>query len=184
MTGGYSLLVPAGLAVMLSFIIQRYLSRFVKYGSLYEAQLADRTDSPAHQLEQVDIAVRLLEHGGITWPGEVTHVRLLALLQSGLQLDLEDGSKLMGGVLKPESSWTGKEIQARTSDEAVLHTKIVTVLRGTSVLLARDKTVLQPGDRLMVVVQPEGVAALAKELGPLTAQSENDSHLTHDPQAA
>ncbi len=36
MTGGYQLLVPAGLAVMLSFLIQVNLSQFFKYSSLYE----------------------------------------------------------------------------------------------------------------------------------------------------
>ena len=53
MTGGYQLLVPAGLAVMLSFVIQRKLSSHFKYGSLYEAQVAGRTDSPAHRAENV-----------------------------------------------------------------------------------------------------------------------------------
>jgi CIC family chloride channel protein len=37
MTGGYQLLVPAGLAVMLSFLIQTRLSEYFKYGSLYGA---------------------------------------------------------------------------------------------------------------------------------------------------
>ena len=46
MTGGYQLLVPAGLAVMLSFLIQINLSQFFKYGSLYEAQVLGRADSP------------------------------------------------------------------------------------------------------------------------------------------
>ena len=35
MTGGYQLLVPAGLAVLLSYIVQYNLSRFVRYRSLY-----------------------------------------------------------------------------------------------------------------------------------------------------
>ena len=56
MTGGYQLLVPAGLAVMLSFLIQIKLSSFFKYGSLYEAQVAGRADSPAHRAENVRIA--------------------------------------------------------------------------------------------------------------------------------
>ena len=63
MTGGYQLLVPAGLAVMLSFLIQINLSSFFKYGSLYEAQVAGRADSPAHRAENVRIALRLLGSG-------------------------------------------------------------------------------------------------------------------------
>jgi CIC family chloride channel protein len=169
MTGGYALLVPAGLAVMLSFIIQKNLSRFMKYRSMYEAQVADRADSPAHQAEQVGIAMQLLEHGGIAWPDEVKHLQLVALLQEGLELDLPDGSRLTVGVLRPESAWTGKQIQAREPNDAVAHSRIAAVLRGSSVVLARPDTLLQPGDRLIVVVQPEGIDALAKELTPMAA---------------
>lgn len=181
MTGGYALLVPAGLAVMLSFVIQRYLSRLVKYGSMYEAQVADRADSPAHQAEQVVIAMRLLEHGGIHWPATVTHLHLAALLQQGLELDLPDGSRLTAGVLRPQSGWVGKQIQSRdANDPAVAQTRIVSVLRGNSVILARPQTVLQPGDRLVLVVQPDGVEALSKELAPAgSGQDDDGSHLTH-----
>jgi chloride channel protein, CIC family len=68
MTGGYQLLVPAGLAVMLSFVIQINLSSFFKYSSLYEAQVGGRSDSPAHIAEHVQIALRLLEQGKIVLP--------------------------------------------------------------------------------------------------------------------
>jgi len=181
MTGGYALLVPAGLAVMLSFLVQTNLSRFMEYHSMYEAQVADRADSPAHQAEQVGIAMRLLEHGGIAWPDEVQHLQLVALLQQGLELDLPDGSRLTAGVLSPDSAWDGKQIQARAPSDAVAHSRITAVLRGGSVLLARPDTVLQPGDRLIVVVQAEGVDALAQVLEPVEAlQGEVEGHLTHE----
>jgi CIC family chloride channel protein len=181
MTGGYALLVPAGLAVMLSFVLQTYLSKFMKYRSMYEAQVADRADSPAHQAEQVGIAMRLLEHGGIAWPEEVEHLKLVALLQQGLEIDLPDGSRLTAGVLKSGSAWAGKQIQARAADDAVAHSRISAVLRGSSVLLARPDTVLQAGDRLMLVVQPEGVDALTQILEPMgAAQAEDGSHRSHE----
>ena len=43
MTGGYQLLVPAGLAVMLSYLIQGRLSSLFKYSSLYEAQVTEES---------------------------------------------------------------------------------------------------------------------------------------------
>ncbi|QMV19936.1 chloride channel protein [Granulicella sp. 5B5] len=184
MTGGYALLVPAGLAVMLSFVIQKNLSRFVKYGSMYEAQVAGRADSPAHQAEQVEVAMRLLEHGGIAWPSEVTHVHLAALLQSGLELDLPDGSRLTAGVLRPKSKWAGKQIRVRPVDGAVSHSRIVSVLRGKNVLLAKPDLVLLPGDRLIVVVQPEGIDSLATELAPIGEGDGDGSHLSHEEMAA
>jgi CIC family chloride channel protein len=171
MTGGYELLVPAGLAVMLSFVIQFNLSRWMKYGSLYEAQVAARSDSPAHSTEQINIAMRLLEHGKITWPSEVTHLHLAALLQQGLSLDLPDGSQLTAGVLQPSSPWVGKQIQSREDTDAVKHSKIIAVLRGQTVVLARQETVLQPGDRLLMVVQGDAAKELRGFIGPAVADA-------------
>jgi CIC family chloride channel protein len=169
MTGGYQLLVPAGLAVMLSFLIQINLSSFFKYGSLYEAQVAGRADSPTHRAENVRIAVRLLEQGKVSLPPHLTHLHLATLLQSGLALDLPDGSQLIAGALLPESPWVGKQIQSRTLSGPIIDSKIVAVLRGKSVLVARPETVLQPGDRLLLIAPPSAQAQLAQQLASPTS---------------
>lgn len=166
MTGGYQLLVPAGLAVMLSYLIQVRLSSFLKYGSLYEGQVAGRADSPAHREEIVQIAIRLLERGNINLPPQVTHLHLAALLRSGLALDLQDGSQLVVGALRPDSPWVGKTIQSRVLTGPLAESKIMAVLRGKSVMLARPETVLQPGDRLLLMAPPEAQTELAKHLAP------------------
>ena len=170
MTGGYELLVPAGLAVMLSYVLQVNLSRFFKYDSLYEAQVAGRADSPAHRAEQVETAVHLLETGDVPLPAEMSHLHLAAVLQSGLALELPDGSELTVGTVRPDSPWVGKEIQSRPPSEVLAHTRIASVLRGTTVLLARPETILQPGDRLLIVVQPEALGELGQYLGAATAR--------------
>ncbi len=169
MTGGYQFLVPAGLAVMLSFLIQIKLSSFFKYGSLYEAQVAGRADSPAHRAEQVQIALRLLERGKISLPPQVTHLHLAALLRSGLALDLSDGSQLMIGALRPGSSWVGKSIGSRTLSGHMAESKLIAVLRGKSVMFARPELVLQPGDRLLLIAPPQAQAELAQHLAPPSA---------------
>jgi CIC family chloride channel protein len=164
MTGGYQLLVPAGLAVMLSFLIQVKLSSFLKYGSLYEAQVAARIDSPPHRAEQVKIALRLLDEGKISLPAEFNHLHLAALLQSGMALDLPNGSQLTVGALRPESPWVGKAIQSRSLSGNAADSKIVAILRGKSVMMARPETVLQPGDRLLIIAPPDAKADLAPHL--------------------
>jgi chloride channel protein, CIC family len=166
MTGGYQLLVPAGLAVMLSFLIQTNLSSVFRYGSLYEAQVAGRVDSPAHRAENVRIAMRLLDQGKVSLPPQVNHLHLAALLQSGLALDLPDGSQLMAGALRPESPWVGKQIRARALSGPIDDAKIVAVLRGKSVMLARPETVLQPGDRLLLIAPRQARPELAQHLAP------------------
>lgn len=164
MTGGYQLLVPAGLAVMLSFLVQYKLSSYLKYSSLYEAQVAGRYDSPSHRAENVQTALRLLDQGKINLPGGMTHLHLAALLQSGLALDLPDGSQLTVGALRPESSWVGKKIQSRPLTPQLADSKILAVLRGRSVLSARPDTVLQPGDRLLLIVPPQSRDEVAHHL--------------------
>ena len=171
MTGGYQLLVPAGLAVMLSYVLQVNLSRFFKYDSLYEAQVAGRADSPAHRAEQVQTALRLLDSGSLPLPPDTTHLHLASLLQAGLALELPDGSQLTVGVLPPHSPWVGKQIQSRPDSDVVRHTRIASILRGTTVVLARPNTILQPGDRLLIVVQPEVLDRLGQYLKPATAQA-------------
>lgn len=171
MTGGYELLVPAGLAVMLSYVLQVNLARFFKYDSLYEAQVSGRADSPAHHAEQVENAVRLIESGNVPLPADMTHLHLAALLQSGLSLDLPDSSQLTFGVLRPDSPWVGKQIQSRPASNVLAHTRIASILRGTTVLLAHPETILQPGDRLLIVVQPEAVKDLSLYLSPATTQT-------------
>ena len=166
MTAGYQLLVPAGLAVMLSFLIQIKLSEYFKYGSLYEAQVAARADSPAHRAEHVRIALRLLDQGDITLPPQFNHLHLAALLQSGLALDLPDGSQLMVGALRPESPWVGKQIQSRTLSGGLVDSKVMAVLRGKSVMIARPEMVLQPGDRLLLLASPQARTELAQHLMP------------------
>jgi CIC family chloride channel protein len=166
MTGGYQLLVPASLAVMLAYIIQINLAPFLKYGSMYEAQVADRTDSPAHHAEAVGIALRLLDRGDIPMPSSTSPVHLAALLTQGVSLELPDASRLTAGVLRPESAWVGKTIAQLPPSAAVEHSEIVAILRGNSVLLARPTTLLQPGDRILLVVGPGSDQELAEHLAP------------------
>lgn len=164
MTGGYQLLVPAGLAVMLSFLIQVKLSSFFKYSSLYEAQVAGQADSPAHRAENVRIAMRLLDQGKVSLPPQVNHLHLAALLQSGLALDLPDGSQLTVGALRPGSPWVGKKIQSRPLSGLVADSKIVALLRGKSVMLAKPEMVLQPGDRLLLIASAQAQTELTQHL--------------------
>jgi CIC family chloride channel protein len=171
MTGGYQLLVPAGLAVMLSYLIQMKLSTYFKYGSLYEAQVAGRIDSPAHRAESVQTALRLIDQGKIALPPEMSHLHLAALLQSGLALDLPDGSQLTVGALKPESPWVGKQIQSRPLSGPMAESKIMAVLRGKSVMMPRPNTVLQPGDRLLLIAPPQAQAEVAQHLAHVAARN-------------
>ena len=151
---------------MLSFVIQVNLSSHFKYGSLYEAQVDGRSDSPAHIAEHVQIALRLLEQGKITLPPPITHLHLATLLRSGVALDLSDGSQLTVGALRPESPWVGKQLQSRTLNGSLADSKVAAIMRGKTVIRARPDTVLQPGDRLLMIAPQQAQEALLRHLAP------------------
>ena len=68
----------------------------------------------------------------------------------------------------------GKQIRSRALSGPAADAKIVAVLRGRSVIVARPETVFQPGDRLLLIAPPlaqEGLQthlALATSLNPQT----------------
>jgi len=169
MTGGYQLLVPAGLAVMLSFLVQMKLSSFFKYGSLYEGQVAGRQDSPAHRSEHVQIALQLLDKGNVDLPPEVSHLHLASLLQSGMALDLPGDLQLTAGALQTTSSWVGKSIETSGMNESMPDARVVAVLRGKSVVLPRPQTILLPGDRLLIIAPAALHAQLAEHFASPSA---------------
>jgi Trk K+ transport system NAD-binding subunit len=81
-----------------------------------------------------------------------------------MALDLPNGSQLTVGALRPESPWVGKAIQSRSLSGNAADSKIVAILRGKSVMMARPETVLQPGDRLLIIAPPDAKADLAPHL--------------------
>lgn len=154
MTGGYHLLVPAALAVMLSYLVQCALSAALPYKSLYEAQVPSRADSPAHHVEHLQIALGLLRKHKVSIPATIAHLDLLALLTSGIPVDLPDGKQLTLGALRAESSCVDQPIQSgclgNIDDE-----EIVAVLRQGRMLLPHPDTVLRAKDQLLMISSPQ-----------------------------
>jgi CIC family chloride channel protein len=162
MTGGYTLLVPAALAVMLSYLVQTRLVAGRKYRSLYEAQVPSRADSPAHHAEHLAIALRILKEHGPDVPG-LNRSDLLPLLRLGLPVDLEGGRQLMIGVVRADTELADRILG---SDEATLDdsTRVVAVLRGEHMMVPRSGTVLNAGDRLFLLTGAEAAHRLARQL--------------------
>jgi CIC family chloride channel protein len=167
MTGGYNLLVAAGLAVMLSYIVQVAISSPLKYKSLYEQQVPGRADSPAHHLEHVEAAIHLLANRRVSVPESVSHLDLRALLASGIALDLPDGRRLALGILKKKSPYVGKSVQENfpVADQEDL--EIVAVFREGHTLLPHSDLVLKAEDRLLVLTTEESWKRLESHLAPL-----------------
>jgi CIC family chloride channel protein len=164
MTGGYHLLVPAALAVVASFIVQGGLARRLKYQSLYEAQVPDRVDSPAHHLDHVEAALKLLREKQLAVPPTVTHLDLRQLLAAGIPVDLPDRKRLLMGVLDAESSYVGKRISLCFPVANQDDVELIAVLRRSHTLLPHTNVRLQAADRLLVIVSPDGQEQLTPHL--------------------
>jgi CIC family chloride channel protein len=169
MTGGYTLLVPAALAVLLSYLIQTRLSERLRYRSLYEWQVASRADSPAHHAQHLAIALRLLRERE---PGEFADlaaagaIDLVSLLRTGVPVELSRGGRLMVGVLRADSRWVNR---APSSDGCQLDgtdARLVAILRGEHLVSPNGSTTLQAGDRIVYVASTDVATELRTQLDP------------------
>jgi CIC family chloride channel protein len=152
MTGGYSLLVPAALAVMLSYLVHTRLSRRLKHRSIYEAQVKSRADSPAHHNAHLEIALRILREKRLTKLDHLGEVDLVAVLRAGLPVEVGDDQRIVVRVIRETSTLVNTEIRlsGRLRDSGVT---IVGILRGEHMLAPRGDVVLLAGDRLILVAQ-------------------------------
>ena len=167
MTGGYHLLVPAGMAVMIAYLLQQRLSTPLKYHSMYEGQVPTRADSPAHYLDQIQTAFNLLSKRDMHVTGAERHIDLLRLLRSHIRFDLPGDREVSLALIPSTSPIAGKTVADFYLQLGASEFEIVTIARHEHVLLPRPSTILKPEDRLLLVTSPESRSALARFLTPL-----------------
>ncbi|MGW8318613.1 MAG: chloride channel protein [Candidatus Promineifilaceae bacterium] len=176
MTDGFVLLAPAALAVILSYLIQVRLSRSLKYKSLYEMQVPTRPDSPAHQLEHVMAALRLLHDHRVRLPAGMTHLDLQTLLESGVPIDLPEGKQLNIGVLMEDTPYVGQTLGTVFRKNGHSNgIEIAAVLRDHHTLLPEADIRLQVGDELLVITSPLTWERLNLKFEPLEHSVPEDS---------
>lgn len=165
MTGGYTLLVPAALAVLLSYLVQTRLSARFKYHSIYEAQVPSRAASPAHYAQHLEIALRILREEELS-NLNLGGLDLVSLIRSGIRVELANDRRLFIGVLRAESPFVGTTIGASGRNLAGIDTNIIGVVRGERMVPPRADLVLEAGDRLILVGDAAGVDQLRDQFDP------------------
>ena len=167
MAGGYHLLVPAGLAVMIAYLLQIQLSSRLRYRSLYEGQVPTRQDSPAHYLEHIQIALQLLGKRNLPLMDKVGHLDLLRLLRSHVRFDLPGGRELTMGAIDEHSPIVHRRLADLYRELQPYDFEAVTIRRREHLLLPHGDTLLEPGDRLVMITSPQAREALARYVAPV-----------------
>jgi CIC family chloride channel protein len=167
MTGGYQLLPPAAFAVLLSYILQTQLAAHLKYNSLYEAQVFGRAQSPSRYVENVELALRLLGTRQIPRAAKVGHLDLVALLDSGIAIQMPGRKELNVGIVHPESALIGKTVQSCYEAASGDRLEIIAILREGEVVLPQPGSVLQANDRLLIIGSSKARSRIAEHLAPV-----------------
>ncbi len=164
MTGGYQLLVPAGLAVLLAFLVQSWLSRGIRYHSLYEAQVPTYAQSPAHYVEEMNYAIDLIRAHRIAGQKSLREMDIVSLMQSGIPLTLHSGERMLMGEAQQNSPLAGELIGNLAEATKDPHLKVLALFRGDEVLLPTRQSRLRPGDGLLMLCSPETESVLKEKL--------------------
>ena len=151
MTGGYTLLVPATLAVVISYLVQMRLSSRLSYRSVYEAQVANRGDSPAHHEKHLEIALKILREKGMHGASPEGAADLVSVLRSGAAVELPGDRRMAVGVLRPDSPLVGKTIGESGGLLDADQMTVVAVIRGEHMLAPRSDVAFAAGDRLVLI---------------------------------
>ena len=171
MTGGYGLIVPAMLANISSFIVQRSLTHGSRYPTLYQAQVVSREDSPAHRGVFVRRALELLD-GGAVDRSDLTLPKLVSLLRFGHPIPVTDGAGMLVGVRVAEDS----KLDGKTVAEAfgpLPKTIAVAILHGEEMTVPGGGTRIAAGDQIIAMANPETYQTL-RDLSGEAAASESD----------
>jgi CIC family chloride channel protein len=170
MAGGYHLLVPAGLAVMISSMLQNQLSSRLRYQSLYEGQVPTRRDSPAHYLEHIQIALNLLGRRNLSIADKLGHLDLLRLLRSRVRFDLPGGRELTLGKVGKDSPIATKNVGDLYQRLSQYDFEVIAIMRREHVLLPHRDTLLEAEDRLVLITSPHAREPLAQFIDPIAEE--------------
>ncbi len=160
MTGGYTLLVPATLAVILSYLVQRRLSRHVKFRSMYEAQVESSADSPAHHEHHLAIALQILRDRGFRDGSAEAEQKLVSQLRAGVPVELPGGRRLLVASVRPESPFVGRSVADASVHLALSDVSILSILRGDHMLAPRPDLMVDRADRLILVAGSQAASTL------------------------
>lgn len=166
MTGGYSLLVPAALAVIFGFYIQDFLSKKfkVKYISLYEAQVKKQSYSQAHRTEHVRRALSILRDQKIIDKTALGKINLVPLLESKIPVKVSESEQLFLGELSRKSHCVNSSVDERCLCKENEDWKIISIIRNNEMLFPEPDLRLETEDEILILSSKESMDEIKKNL--------------------
>ncbi len=166
MTGGYQLLVPAGMAVTIAYMVQYVGSSPFKYRSLYEAQVPTRQQSAAHYVEGIRTAIDVVQRGYVRDSTDLGSVDLMSLLSTGIAIEAGAGQSLITVVIAETSPLDNLTLNQARDQKLAGCCRIVAVFHGEQAQELTPDLTLHCNDRLLILVSENGREKLT-ELGLL-----------------
>ncbi len=159
MTGGYTLLAPATLTVMLAYFIQSELSKKlnIKYPSLYEAQVPDKGFSPVHQINTLRNIILCHTQLLSIAPQIADDQRILNLLESGIPIEILKDKALFFGTIKNEV-----ELEKQDGKSFYKTAEILNVFRNGKWLHPSQINKLKKGDEALIYGELEIINKIKK----------------------
>ena len=166
LTGGHGIIVPTMIAVALSFLVQTIVSNWFPSLSqtLYKAQVPTRGDSPTHQQEYLQVALEMVQRGGVNLSGPVGIPELHKFLELGQPISVGDnGEFLYRADVRDGSVIIGKAIRDL---DFVSDALIVGISRGEDQreITPRGSTTLESGDSLILICHPDNIDKVGQYL--------------------
>lgn len=157
MTGGYRLLAPAALTVLLAYLLQVSLvSMFnLKYKSLYEAQVPDRSFSPVHQIDELRNILSFYTPKLSLNPKRINRADLLSLLESSIPIDIPNGKQIFFGSLKNDYPKFDDDSKCELFYMKYKDAEVMAMFRDGSWIYPQCGIDLQKGDELLLMGTPD-----------------------------
>ena len=150
MTGGYTLLVPTILGVLISYLVHSQINNVfkIKYISLYEAQLLNKEFSPIYQMEKIrDILI--CNASILNFDRKVLNNEdILSLLETGVPVQVNDKCYLFFGRFN-------KNVELEVDDTGYFkkykNVRIIYIFRNGRWFHASLINKLHPGDEVILM---------------------------------
>jgi chloride channel protein, CIC family len=160
MTGSYTLLVPTALSVALAFFVQDKLSIKLKYKTLYESQIKDSAESPAHLVEDLRTSIKLLSEKRSFKGLNISHLNFILLLQLGIPLKIPNNKKLFLGTLTKNNPCIGTAIKDNCLNSRSKDWQIAGILRRDHLVIPNPNTILEENDQMIIFGVPNVIEKL------------------------